>query len=709
MSKKNEVKPHNLREEIDEEIAGSRPRRVFRYVVKTVEIILISFGTALLSLGVLSLIVGYGIYNSYSKSFEKAKRKSNSTQVIFYDKNGEIIYEGYGAKQPDYVKLDELPEVVKNSTLAAEDANFYRHGAIDIRGIARALYRNITSSKKSGINKLSDLLTEDNYTQGGSTITQQLVKNVYLTNEKSFDRKIKEIVYSFELEKRYSKDQIFEDYLNNVYYGEQALGIKNAAKSYYGKDISKLTLAEASMLAGLPQAPTKFSPISGDIQESKTRQEYVLSKMINLGMINMDQAKEAANLPLEYFPKKEALVLKYPYFVDFVKKELELKIGEDAVDRGGIIVHTTLDPKNQEIAEKRAVEYMQKFKYRKVTNTAIVVLDNADQSVSAMVGGVDWEESKVNVAMAARQPGSSFKPIVYITGLMNGFTAATRLLDISVNFGGSPAYIPKDYDGGYRGNVTLRNALANSLNIPAVEMTKLVGVDKVIETAKTLGITTITGDVGDYGLSIGLGSAEIKLYELTRAFSVFANNGKYASFSGISKIVDNENATIYAKQITGKKAIDEKVAYIMTSILSDNQARSLIFGSNSPLILKDRKVAAKTGTTDDYNDSWTVGFTPQYTVGVWMGNNDRSKMARISGVEGAAYIWHDVMTDIHVGLPALDFTKPQGLSEVWINPQTSAIAKYQGKPNILEYFLPGTEPGDKPNFDYLKQFRRIGN
>jgi membrane peptidoglycan carboxypeptidase len=237
-------------------------------------------------------------------------------------------------------------------------------------------------------------------------------------------------------------------------------------------------------------------------------------------------------------------------------------------------------------------------------------------------------------------------------------------------------------------------------------MTKLVGVEKVIETAEKLGITTIKGGANTYGLTVGLGSAEVKLFELSRAFSVFANSGKLAGYSGISKVVDNEKTVIYEKKMSTYEAIDPRVAYIMTSILSDNKARSTVFGSNSPLYFKDRTVAAKTGTTDDYNDSWTVGFSPQYTVGVWMGNNDRSKMARVSGVEGAAYIWHDVMADIHLGLPAESFTKPDGLSEVWVNPSTSAAVKKQSNPNILEYFLPGTEPSEKPSFDYLDIFKK---
>lgn len=693
-----------LKDEIEEEIKPKGVRKFLNILGTILKTIVFSFFTAFLTLILLFIIMAFSIYVSYSKSFATAKVRDNSTQTIFYDKEGGVIYESFGTKEPDKISLSDAPSILKNATLAAEDADFYNHGAVDFRGIGRSVVYNVKSSDKQGVMKLTDLFSEKNYTQGGSTITQQLIKNTYLTNERSFYRKIKEIVYSYEMEKKYSKDQIFEDYLNNVYYGEQSLGIKNAAQNYFGKDYKDLNLAEVSILAGLPQAPTKYSPISGDFNEAKLRQQYVLSKMVERNMITLEQAKVAANEPLDLKPQAGDLVLKHPYFVDFVKQELSSKIGEEAVDRGGLKVYTTLDPKVQDIAEAKAAEYMKKFAYRKVTNTAIVVLDNKNEGIAGMVGGVNWEKSKVNVATSQRQPGSSFKPIVYTAGILSGYSAASRLYDGSVNFGGIPAYRPKNYDGTFHGNVTVRTALANSLNIPAVEMAKLAGIDKILSTAKSMGISTLESDSNKYGLSIGLGSGEVKLFELARAYSVFPNGGEYANFSGISRIVDNEGSEIYSQPKYKSPAIDPRVAYIMTSILSDNQARSMVFGTSSPLTFKDRPVGAKTGTTDDYADSWTMGFTPQYTTGVWMGNNDHSTMAKISGIEGAAYIWHDVMEGIHVGLPVEQFKKPGGLSEAWVNRSTGATSTVQKAPNILEYFLPGTEPKDKPDYSYLNQF-----
>lgn len=705
MAKKRARRPKNLKEQVESDIAGSKSRRFLKFLKHALKALFSSFWAIFLSFIILSLFLTYGLYTSFAKSFDSAKRKNNSTQTVFYDATGKVIYESYGARESDPVKLSEVPKTVINATLAAEDSDFYHHSAIDPRGIVRAMVNNVESSTKSGLGKLTDLFSEENYTQGGSTITQQLVKNVYLTNEKSFTRKMKEIVYAYELEKRYSKDEILEDYLNSVYYGEQALGIKNAAEIYFGKSLDKLTLSEASMLAGLPQAPTKFSPISGDWKESKKRQEYVLSEMVGLGMISLKQAKEAANAELTFSAKNMELTLKYPYFVNFVKEELSSKIGSEAVESGGIKVYTSLDPKKQLVAEKKAEEYLEKNKWRNVTNASVVILNNKKENVSAMVGGTDWDTSKVNVATSNRQPGSSFKPIVYTAGLLNGYTAATILADTYVNFGGNPPYIPHNYTGRYYGNVTVRKALANSLNVSAVEMTKLAGVDKVIETAKKLGISSITGDVNDYGLTVGLGSAEVELFELTRAYSVLARSGQLSGFSGIEKIIDNEGAEIYTKPVPKNTVIDPKVAYIMADILSDNDARRMVFGTYTPLTLKDRKVAAKTGTTDDYADSWTVGFTPQYTVGVWMGNNDRSKMKRVSGVEGAAYIWHDVIDEIHKGLAKESFKKPKDIATEWISPYTGGKASYEGAPNILEYFVPGTEPPVRPDLSYLNQFR----
>ncbi len=646
-----------------------------------------------------------GVHGKYAGEFNDAKPKTNGTQAIFYDKDGNIIYEGFGAKEPEYVPLDQIPEVVKNATLAAEDINFYKHGPVDMHGIARAIYSNYTSSDSQGIGRILDLLNEGEYSQGGSTITQQLIKIRYLSSERSFERKTKEFIYSLEMEKKLTKDKILEEYLNYIPYGEQSIGIQNASKIYFGKNISELNLAEASLLAGLPQAPSKYSPITGDFEQSKKRQEYVLQQMILADFISIEEGKEAANAPLIFTDKRE-LILKYPFFVQYIKQELIKTYGSDFVEEGGIRVYTTLDPTKQETAERIAAEYVEKFKSRNVSNAAVVALDNETNNILAMVGGVDWQNSKVNVATSLRQPGSSFKPIVYATGFIQGYSPGTKLLDTYVNFGGTPPYVPKNYDGSYYGNVSVRSALANSLNIPAVEMTQLVGIDNVIETAYSLGIRTITNSPESYGLSLGLGSAEVKLLELVGAYSTFADNGKRTLPNGIIKIQNGQGEEILKIERQKKEVIDPRAAFMINDILSDTKARRMIFGTGNKLEIKGHTVAAKTGTTDNYSDSWTLGYTPDITVGVWMGNNDRSQMKVISGIEGAAYVWHDIMQSYLTDIPDKPFIKPGGLSEVWISPYTFSQAPKEGSPYVLEYYLPGKEPTSKPDFSYLEPFNK---
>lgn len=663
-----------------------------------------SLGWALATFVVALVIILLGTYVYYAGSFKNLSPRDNSTKNIFYDKKGNVIYESFGAAPAKNITLKEAPPQVIEATLASEDAEFYHHGAIDPLGLMRAAYLNVKNSSKTGLSKISDLFNEDEYTQGGSTITQQLVKNLYLTNERSFDRKIKEVIYSFEMEKKYSKDEILTMYMNNINFGEQSIGIVNAAKIYYGKNLSKLSLAEISMIVGLPAAPSHLSPISGDFEAAKERQKYVLSQMYHQGYITYEEAQQASEETLYFSNAKRESVLKYPYFVDYVRSEIREKLGDEAYDAGGLRVYTTLNPKIQQSVEREAKKHINTIKYRNVTNAAVVVIDNKSGEVSAMVGGLDYSNSKVNVATAKRQPGSSFKPIVYTTGLLNSYTAASKLWDGRVNFGGNPPYIPRNYDGGYRGYVTVRTALSNSLNVPAVEMTKLVGTDKVIDTAHKLGIASLDKD-REYGLTIGLGSGEVKLIELAQAYSTLANLGQKPNLTVIDRVVDATGSDLYIQPESKDKVIDEKVAYIMTNILSDNYSRRLVFGTNSDLQLGNRPVAAKTGTTDSFADNWTMGYTPQYTVGVWVGNNDRSVMKYLPGLQGAAPIWNAVMKDIHKSLKIEKFSIPKGLSKMWISPYTGLPANYQGKPNIEEYFVPGTEPNKNERFEYLKQFR----
>ncbi len=643
-----------------------------------------------------------GLYFKYSTEFARIKPQSNSTQLVIYDKDGVEIFRGYGAAEPSRVKLTEIPDNLKKATLAAEDLEFYNHGPIYLKGLARAAYVNWQNSEGSGLEKLTNLFSEGNYSQGGSTITQQLVKNVYLTSEKSFERKIKEAVFSSKLEEKYSKDQILEMYLNEIYYGEQALGIKNAAHVFFDKDLAQIDLAEASMLAGLPQAPTYYDPLGVNYLQAKKRQEYVLQQMLEAKMITLEEAKTAANEPLNLVGKVDSFD-KYPYFSQYVKNELSDKLGADNISDKGLKVYTSLDPKLQAITEQQIKEKLVTLAYKGASNAAAVVADPKTNTILAMVGGSDWNTSKVNVATSERQPGSSFKPIVYATGLENGYSAASILVDKYLSFGSNPTYSPKNYSGGYSGYVTLRNALARSLNTTAVEMGKLAGLDKVIDTAHKLGITSLNAGADNYGLPLSLGSGEVKLVDMVEAYSTFADGGKRAPQSAILSIKNNRGDNVTLPTRVKNQVISEETAYIISSILSDNNARSVTFGSVSPL-KTDKTTAVKTGTTDNYSDSWTMGYSPDFVVGVWMGNNDHTPMKNVSGVEGAAYVWHDIITAAMADRADTAFTKPSGIKEAWINPYTGALATWQGSPNILEYFKDGTVPTTNPDRSYLKEF-----
>ncbi|MCL5094255.1 MAG: PBP1A family penicillin-binding protein [Patescibacteria group bacterium] len=655
------------------------------------------------AIGSCLVAVFFGSYVYYLKvrsDFLYAKPRINTTQTTFYDKDNNVIYESYGTKEPEWVALKDIPDTVKKATLAAEDLEFYNHDAYDLKGILRAVYENYQKSSETGLKKFAVLFREDSYSQGGSTITQQLVKNRYLTNEKSFDRKIKELIYASELEKRYTKDQILEIYLNEIYYGEQALGIQNAAKIYFNKNAKDLNLAEASMLAGLPQAPTKFSPVSGDYYESKKRQDYVLQRMYFAKFIDYETAKLAANEELAISGKK-SFVKKYPFFVDWVMSEIDKEYGDGYTERSGLKVYTSLDQRVQELSEKAVIINLEKFKYRKAGNAAVVVIDPKTNEVRAIVGGKNYEESKVNVATSLRQPGSSFKPVVYMAGLENGYTAATKFTDKYVNFGGNPPYIPRNYDGSYHGTVTMRKALAWSLNIPAVEMLSLLGMDKVIDLGNKLNLD-LDEKAKECGLSLALGCKEVRLLDLTNVYSIFDDAGKMGVPTGIKKIIAADGKVIAENKQRKKQVISKENAYIMTNILSDAITRRTIFGYGNKLEI-GRLAAAKTGTTDNFTDSWTIGFTPEVVVGVWMGNNDHSPMRETSGIEGAAYIWNEVITGTLLNTPSSDFQKPDGVIEVKVNPYNSLPVK-EGSWGIAEFFKEGTIPKDKEDLSYLKRF-----
>lgn len=572
-----------------------------------------------------------------------SKENFHPTQTIFYDRSGTKLYETAGGHQPVPVKLNQVPRSVVLATLAAEDSDFYKHRGVNPEALGRATYKTLVS----------------NDPQGGSTITQQLIKNTYLSSDRTATRKLKEMTYAIVLEQKFTKDQILERYLNEVYYGQQSYGIADGAKTYFGKDLNQLTLGEASMLAGLPSSPTRYSPLGSNPQLGKERQKYVLDRMVKLGYVTKEQATTAAAEPLTY--AKSEQVFHAPHFVFFVKNELAKYYGDDTVDSGGLKVYTTLDLNKQADLEKEVADGVKSVARYNATNGAGVAMDPKTGEVLAMVGSADFNndaiDGKVNVATSLRQPGSSFKPFVYLEALQQGKSANTILHDKPTTWGD---FTPKNYDGGYHGNVTMRYALASSLNIPAVEMLDQTGIQPSIDLAHQMGITTLN-DTSRYGLSLVLGGGEVKLLDMVSGFSVMANKGQSVGRATVNKVVAPGDKTLYERKPQPKQVVDEGNAFIMTDILSDARARTTGFGNSTPLDLPGRQAAVKTGTTNNFKDNWTVGYTPSLVVGIWVGNSNGDAMRGISGVQGAAPIWHDVMVTLLKGTPVEKFDPPKNV------------------------------------------------
>ncbi|HLC38560.1 MAG TPA: PBP1A family penicillin-binding protein [Patescibacteria group bacterium] len=589
----------------------------------------------------------------------KSHRSAESTQIT--DRNGNLLYAIYGNQKRISLKYNEIPDSVKNATIAAEDANFYHHHGIDFRGVARALY--------------NDVFRRSKYLQGGSTITQQYVKNALLYPKRTLIRKIKEAILAIELEIMFSKDEIVTMYLNEIPYGSNAYGVEAASQTYFDKNAKDLTLAESAILAAMTRAPSYYSPYGGHSDELLKRKNYVLDRMVNLKMISKEDATKAKKQKIVFARRKENIIA--PHFVMYVKEVLAAKYGDQIVEEGGLKVTTTLDPDKQKIAEEVIEQESKKvLSHSGASNAGIVSIDPKNGQILAMVGSIDYfnleNQGNVNVTIAKRSPGSSFKPIVYATAFKDKWSPASTLFDLTTDFGGG--YTPDNYNGRTSGPVSIRHALANSLNIPAVKMLYLAGMNNSLNTAHEMGITTLN-DPDRYGLSLVLGGGEIKLLELTGAYSVFANQGSKFDVSPILKVTDSRGKVLEEKKDTKPKQIlDSQIAYEISSILSDNQARSPMFGSRSALYFPDRTVAAKTGTAQNYRDAWTVGYTPSLVTGVWVGNNDNSPMYNNgAGAMAAAPLWHSFMEKSLSGKPNEDFAKPQGIQDATVDALTGLL------------------------------------
>lgn len=612
----------------------------------------------------------------------------NDSGVVLLDIKDRPFFIFYQAKLKKEIPLSSIPKITQQAVISVEDKNFYSHPGFSITAISRSLLDDIAGKSLS---------------YGGSTITQQLVKNSILTPKKSFLRKFQEIVLASEIERRYSKAQILEMYLNSAYFGEGSFGVQEAAHVYFDKDAKDLSLAQSSLLAAILPAPSKLSLFHGDLSEVKRRQEFVLEDMVKQGFITEDQKNKAIaeNIKLDSGGRDINTIA--PHFALMVRDELIGKYGEEEVVRSGFKIKTTLDLDWQKYAQGVVAKQVENLKAHNVSNGAAVVMDPKTSQVKALVGSTDWYDNsfgKVNVVLSNRPPGSAFKPIVYLRAFEKGLiTPATILKDEPTSFANfdessfyasfptrsaalanlakdpNAFYKPVDYDRKHRGSVTARRALSNSLNIPSVAVMKKVGVEGALESAKNLGITTLS-DSSNYGLSLVLGAGEVKPLELTNAYGVFASGGLKNDPTLILQITDKAGNTVYKYQPKQEQVVDPKYIFLISAILSDNKTRAEVFGNALNI---SRPAAVKTGTTEDFKDAWTIGYTPSLVVGVWVGNNYNQPMDGIAGSLGAAPIWKDLMEKFLKGTPVEQFMPPDG------------VVKITGC-GVTEYFIKGTQP-----------------
>jgi len=617
----------------------------------------------------------------------KLSSSSNPQSTLIYDRNGKLLYNIYDKKNQSFIPLSSIPKYMQETTIAIEDKSFYQHGAVDFRGIARAAFSIVFHQQ----------------IQGGSTLTQQLVKNSLLTQEQTIPRKIKEIILAFVTEMIYSKSQILEMYLNQTPYGGTSYGVEAAAQAYFGKHAKDLDLAQSALLAGLPQAPTQFSPFGAHPEEGKDRQVEVLRAMQDQGYITKTQEQAAEKEDLKY--KKFTNNIQAPHFVLYIKDLLIDKYGQNLVEEGGLKVITSLDLDIQNFAQDAVKTEVDNLPtYYHVTNGASLVTDPANGEILAMVGSKDYFDNtiagNVNITTSLRQPGSSIKPINYAVGLLNGYNAATTFIDQPICFPnqGGQNYCPVNYDGKWHGLVQLRYALGNSFNIPAVKMLELNGVNTMVATASAMGITTFT-QPQKYGLSLTLGGAEVKMVDMATAFGVFANSGYRINLHPILKVTDKTGKVLeeykpLPSPIFGQKVLPDGVAFIISDILADNGARLAEFGDNSELKIKGQTVSVKTGTTNDFRDNWTIGYTPSFLVAAWVGNDDNTQMSGlVSGITGAAPIWNDIMSHILKGRVPEPISRPPGIIQKAVCSDTGLPTAVAGAtcPTRFEYILKGTE------------------
>lgn len=609
----------------------SKSANIFRQV-------LLAFADVVFIFFAVFLLFAVYIYLETPVAASLFKRNISLTSII-YDRTGtHVLYEIHGEEDRKLVSHEKIPDTARIATIAAEDKYFFDHYGIDPISIMRAIFMDVKNNEIQ---------------QGGSTITQQLARNAFLTREKTFKRKFLEAILAVKIEKKFNKNQILDMYFNQIPYGSNAYGIEAAAQTFFGKNANSLTLDEAALLAALPKATSYYSPYSNHKKELILRQKNILSRIAELGFADNETINEIKKINTleKVIPFRENIDA--PHFTLFAIDELEKKYGKKKLEESGLRIYTTLDYNLQELAEDVVQNQAPQFlKSYGASNAALVALNPKNGEILAMVGSTDFfnsdNDGQVNVTLRPRQPGSSFKPIVYATAFEKGYQPETLILDAQTNFGPDGSgrdYIPRNYDGRSHGVLSMRQTLAMSLNIPAVKTLRAVGLDDVIEMAHRLGITTLNNRQR-YGLSLAIGGGEVKLLDETAAFSVFANDGKKNIPTPILKIADYKEKIYESNQPQNAPVLDSQIARKINSILSDNSARIPVFGPNNKLFIPGKIVAAKTGTTQDNRDAWIIGYTPNLATGVWTGNNDNHPMSY--GADGsfvAAPIWNKFMSE----------------------------------------------------------------
>ncbi len=663
-----------------------------------------------LTISLFLIIISLSTYWFILKDLPNPNQLITRDQILttkIYDRNGELLYKIYRTQNRTLVKLDEVPLFLRQATIAIEDREFYFHQGISPQGIARALYRNLFLGRLSG----------------GSTITQQLVKNALLTPERTWQRKIKEAILALWVETQFTKDEILQMYLNEVGYGGAAYGIEEASQLYFGKSVKEVDLAEGALLAGLPSSPTKNSPFGANPELAKWRQEQVLREMVENHYLTQEQAQKALDQELVFAPQKTDI--QAPHFVMYVKDLLVEKYGQKMVEEGGLEVKTSLDLKTQNLAQTIVTQEVNGLKNLRISNGAALVTKPKTGEILAMVGSKDYfdteNDGNYNVTTAQRQPGSSIKPVNYSVALSMGFTPATIIPDTPITYRlpGQPPYSPVNYDGRFHGNIPLRVALASSYNVPAVKVLSAIGVSRMIKQGEKMGITT-WNEPSRFGLSLTLGGGDVKMVDMAVVYGSLANLGMRVDLNPILEVRDykgnllenlscKDNHEVKAVSdlsppCDGEKVVSPQIAYLLTDILSDNDARTPAFGSNSLLNIPGHPhVAVKTGTSNNLKDNWAIGYTPELLVASWVGNNDATPMSYVaSGVTGASPIWNKIMAELLKDKPDQEFPKAEDLVKIEICSLTNTLP-CDGCGGKWEYFLPGTEPKTHCSSEQIKE------